>query len=286
MVLEKAGEDRLAVLAAIVAVADRVLQVLQRLVLAVRQVVQRTDDVHLPDERVIEIVLEEVDDREAAERAGAVLAMDRLQIDGVHGVVAPGAGQHRFRGDIAAADDVADIVLDREVVERAEEGVVLGHVLVGDAGAQVGRLQVAHDFPIDDMCVQVVIAVLDDALNVVDGQFAVPARVHVHDQRAQVIFLDLQGQVRTVDATAQADDAVIFMIAPFGPDGVDAFLEQLRAVLIGVPELRRGGVEGGAVGTHALVVERNERIGSVHDTAIADPIVGIWHVFMGRRRGG
>ena len=111
------------------------------------------------------------------------------------------------------------------MIERAEEGVVLRHVLVGDAGPQVGCLQVAHDFPIDDVRVQVVIAVLDDTLDVVDCQFAIPARVHMHDQRAQIIFLDFQGGVLAVDATAQADDAVVFILAPLGPDGFDAFLE-------------------------------------------------------------
>lgn len=109
--------------------------------------------------------------------------------------------------------------------------------------------------------------------DVVYGQFAVPAIVEVHSERAQTRGLDEVQDIGAVHAAAGPDDAIAFLVAPFRSDllydlpecgGSFRFLDWEQAIARPVDGTR-------AVVIAALVIEIDVRVvRRVYDTTCAD----------------
>src|SRR5688572_31352010 len=101
---------------------------------------------------------------------------------------------------------------------------------------------------------QVETAMPDDGLDVGHGQFAVPAGVDVHHERPQSPFVDADGKVGAIDATAQAEDAIVFLAAPRFLDRVDDRGPALSSLVVRIPACRPNSAELDAVVANALGV--------------------------------
>ena len=121
---------------------------------------------------------------------------------------------HALGRVVGAGQDVLEAVLRGEVVQRGEEGVILRRVEVRHLRLEERELQVLHLEPVDHLGVQVEAEAVDELLDVVDRLLRVPAGVDVEQQRPQAeLFLGEIGDVRAVDAAADADQAVVIAAA-------------------------------------------------------------------------
>src|SRR5690606_15061134 len=121
--------------------------------------------------------------------------------------------------------------------------------------AQVGQLEIAHLFPVDHMRMKVVAAVAHDALDVRHRQFAVPPCIDMNDEWPQSLVAHLQRKIGAGDATAQADDAVVFASASAGADGGADGRPASSSLLVRKPVPACHRVELTAVSAYALIVE-------------------------------
>lgn len=96
----------------------------------------------------------------------------------------PVAWEDSLRCEVCTCEDVSHLVARGEVVKPSKERVILRDVLVGHSCAQVCQLQLAHVLLVHGERMQFVPAVLDDALDVLDGQLAVPTTVNMDHQRS------------------------------------------------------------------------------------------------------
>jgi len=112
--------------------------------------------------------------------------------------------------------------------------------------------------------VQVVIAVLDQCLNVCDGELAVPASVDVDHERAQTPLVNFDREKGAVDAPAQAEDAVVLLARSCYPDLLNDRSPACSAFLVGKPVLSGDGLELDAMIAHPVFVESNLGVRSVH----------------------
>lgn len=101
----------------------------------------------------------------------------------------------------------------------------------------------------------------------------VPAGVYVEEQRTETeLLLGHQGDVGAVDTTADPDQAVMIPAPSVTPNLVNEGGDELLANLIRMPVRDNAVTVVVAVVTPATRVERNLRIGRVHDAVGADRV--------------
>jgi hypothetical protein len=139
--------------------------------------------------------------------------MDVGDVAPVEVAVAPLLRQHAFRSDVDASEHVAKPEPGSLRVEQGEDGVVGGNLAVRRRRLEERHLQVAELLPVDDVRVEVDAKRFQRFLDVRDRELRVPAVVEVHGEGAQAEILDEPGYIGTVDAAADADDAVVGLAA-------------------------------------------------------------------------
>lgn len=226
VILVEARKARLVVLVLKTLPAEALLQLVLRLLLAEGHEVEWMVHLHAEDLLVVQLVDQDVLEREGIQTTLTELAVDIVEQQRVDAqVAAPFLGLAAALGrEVRTGDDVLDLVLARELVQRREEGRVLWQILVGDARLEEGDLQILHLFPVDDLGVEIQTEAVDQLLDIAYSLVGVPTGVDVEQQRVQAHFLlgDV-GRVGAVQATAQADDAVEF----FAFSGAFNFICQL-----------------------------------------------------------
>lgn len=148
--------------------------------------------------------------------------------------------------------------------------MILRDILVRDARPQIGQVEVAHFLPVYDMGVEVELAVANNPFDVCNRQLTVPAGIDMNDKRSKVPFGCSQGQVRTVDAAAQAKNAVVLATPSRSPDLGQKRIESRAAFRAWKPLGPRDRVKAVAVVAHPGVIELDLRVRCIHDTAGAD----------------
>ena len=266
--LHEARDRRLEVLASVVLPPELVLELLHGLRLRVLDVVEH---VHEPDalEELVVGLLDEAEGRERAELAAPEPPMDRSQEADVLGVVVPRAGQDALGCVVASHEDEADAVLRRNAVERRGNGDVRGRLDLRHGCPEEGELQVPELLPVEHDALVVDPKRPSHVLDVLGRRVGVPAVVHVHAQRAQTKALDHIRGIGAVDATAETDDAVVFLPAPRGLDALDDGRQLALARPRPVGEVGDPIEIVRAVVAAAFGVERDVRVGGGHDAARA-----------------
>ena len=142
------------------------------------------------------------------------------------------------------------------MIERGDKGMVLRDVEVRNAGLEEGQLEIAHLLPIDDLGVEIEPQSIDEALDVADGDIAVPAAVDVEDQRSETEFLDHEVQhERAVEPSGHAEDRVELLALALFLDPGDGAFNLSATTLVRVPVWRDVGPEAQAMIANALVIE-------------------------------
>jgi len=100
----------------------------------------------------------------------------------------------------------------------------------------------------------------------------------VENQRLQPqLLLGNIGQIRAVNPSAHADDAVEVLIGPLPLNGRNEAIQFLLSPLIRVPVGKNLSIEGVTMVADAFLVEDDLRVSGVHDTVGANLKRSIYH---------
>lgn len=109
----------------------------------------------------------------------------------------------------------------------------------------------------------------DNALDVLHGELGVPAIVQVDRQWAQPQPDDLERNIRTVHAAAEADDAIVRSAPSLRFDLSDEPGKQIPGTIKGRKFLGELPLEGAAMVAESPLVKRDERVAGIHHATFA-----------------
>lgn len=172
---------------------------------------------------------------------------------------------------IDAAEDVAQPVVRGLAVVHAGQRIVVEQLHVHDVGVEESLHELAVHGPVDDVGIEVYPEPSDQLLDVVLRQLRVPAIVHVHGQWAQPEVDRAAERERAIDATGQADDAVVVLATPCFLHMCHELGTALVALSFVDDEKGLGALEKcGAVVANAAGVEADAGSRRIHDATRTD----------------
>src|SRR4051812_42688205 len=100
-------------------------------------------------------------------------------------------------------------MLKRLAVEDPRDGMIGDRLDIDDGRFQVRELEIAKFIPVDDVGIKIESKAGDDILNVLYGQFRVPAVVQMNGQGAEALLFGDVGDISAVHPSAHTDDTII-----------------------------------------------------------------------------
>jgi hypothetical protein len=121
---------------------------------------------------------------------------------------------------------------------------------------------------------QIEVQALDNFLDVADPEIRIPAGIAMEHQRPQPeLLLRHIGDIGTVEAAADPDDAIVVAVLALFLDLVDDGHDFLDATFIGMPVRLNAIIIVAAILAPAAPVELERRVAGIHDAVGADLVV-------------